>query len=129
MKKYSLIYSIIWGSIIIVPLTMLIVLHYNTKKQDIPDRAPWNPPVTQIEKNDWELENSINKPDSFCLKITFQEKYGNLVTLYCMALFRNDKTRQYKLVAPWYNSKIINIDNIDDVSIIEIPKQLADTTY
>lgn len=37
-----------------------------------------------------------------------KEKYDGYYHVYCKALFSNEKTRQFKLVAPWIEDMIID---------------------
>jgi hypothetical protein len=78
------------------------------------------PQNTAVEKNDWELESSAT-PDKV-LKVKYQEKYGSEKTVYCMASFYNAKTRQYKLDAPWFQSIILEQENLVSKDIILIDK-------
>ncbi len=80
---------------------------------------------TQIDKPEWIVENQINDAESNCLKVVYREKYGAEIITYCMVLFRNDKTKQYKMVAPWLKSKIVEMSNITGIEVYEVSKSEA----
>lgn len=77
---------------------------------------------SQIDKQEWIVENQINDTDNNCLKVIYREKYGAEIITYCMVLFRNDKTKQYKMIAPWLKSKIVEMSNITGIEVYEVSK-------
>ena len=78
----------------------------------------------KVEPNDWQPYKSIGPEDSLhVLKVVWTEKYGPTKTEYCMAVFSNDKTKQYKLVAPWKEVTDIERSNMTDISISTVAKK------
>jgi hypothetical protein len=72
--------------------------------------------TSEVFKNKWELLLSAN--DSESIKIEIKEKYGTDKTYYGKAIFFNGK--QYKIVAPWFDNILINLDNITDIKTMKI---------
>lgn len=87
----------------------------------------WTPPVmtndnSQIDTPEWIVENQVHDVQNNCLKVIYREKYGLEIVTNCMVLFRNDKTKQYKMVAPWLNQKIVEMSNITGIEVYEVSK-------
>ena len=78
---------------------------------------------SEIEKNAWQPENFVRDVENKVLKVSYREKYGSELVIYCMAFFNNDKTKQYKAVAPWLGSTIIEKENITEITIREVDKK------
>jgi hypothetical protein len=90
------------------------------KEQNVPERVFNN--NSEVCENDWVMENRVCDVENNCLKVIYREKYGDKITSYCMVVFRNNKTRQYKFVAPWMKNKIIERSNIFGISVEEVQK-------
>jgi len=70
----------------------------------------------KIEPNEWQPYKSIDPSDStHVYKVTWSQKYGATQVMYCKVVFRNDKEKQYRLVAPWLNGLDIERQNMDDI--------------
>ena len=65
--------------------------------------------------NDWIVIASA-KPDTV-LTVHFTNEIGARGELKCMALFENNKTRQYKLVAPWLKEALLEKGNITSIYV------------
>jgi len=75
----------------------------------------------QIEKGEWEEYKSILIEDSILVyQVTWDQKYGVTKTEYCKVIFKNDKQKQYKLIAPWLDGVIIERVNMNDLSVDKI---------
>lgn len=71
---------------------------------------------TEVFQNDWEIVCYTMTGESV-INVTIKEKYGTMRSFTCAALFYNNSTREYKLVAPWIRgSIIIEKDNIVDLT-------------
>lgn len=103
--------SKIWTIICVILLCFIITLVYNW------DRILGTLSVFEeqtLEKNDWVSIQSIKLEDSLnVIKITYQEKYGLERTFYCKAVFENIKTAEYKCVAPWLGSLLLQKSNLN----------------
>ena len=67
-----------------------------------------------IPDNDWKFFASIVPGDSLnILKVVYQEKYGSEKTIYCTAVFENDKTGEYKCIAPWLPNCTLQQSNLN----------------
>jgi hypothetical protein len=75
-----------------------------------------------IDTPDWIVENQVSDPSKYVLQVIYREKYGAEKTIYCMVLFRNDKTRQYKAVAPWLKDVVVQMENITGKEATEVLK-------
>lgn len=80
-----------------------------------------DPPQFDFD-NDWVVENEVCNVENNCLKVIYREKYGAELIAYCMVVFKNDKTQQYKLVAPWLKNEVIERSNITGILVAEVPK-------
>jgi hypothetical protein len=77
----------------------------------------------KIESNDWQPYKAIDPSDStHVYKVTWSQKYGATQVMYCKVIFRNDKEKQYRLVAPWLNGLDIERQNMDDIQFDRIPR-------
>jgi hypothetical protein len=78
--------------------------------------------VTKIEPNDWQPYKAIDPIDStHVYRVSWSQKYGSVQTAYCKVVFRNDKEKQYKLIAPWLSGIEIERANMDDIQFDKIP--------
>lgn len=113
-------------SVIFNWIMSLFKLLFGKKKEEvISPRPDWNPDNTNIDAVEWIVENQSKDTDKNCLKVIYREKYGAELVVYCMVLFRNDKTKQYKMVAPWLTNKIIEMSNVTGIEVNEVPKTEA----
>jgi len=70
----------------------------------------------KIEENAWQPYKAIDILDSTHIyKVSWTQKYGAVQTVYCRAAFRNDKEKQYRLIAPWLDGVDIERPNMDDI--------------
>lgn len=75
----------------------------------------------KIEPNAWQPYKAIDPDDStHALRVVWAQKYGEVKTVYCKVVFRNDKEKQYKLVAPWLSGFDIERQNMDDIKFEKI---------
>ena len=84
------------------------------------------PDTTQpkIDPNPWQVFSSIDPDDKDnILKATYCDEFGAPKTFFCMVVFSNDQTHQYKLLSPDLGSGIIiEKGNLTDFTVIKIPK-------
>jgi hypothetical protein len=91
-------------------------------------KQDWETPVvvsdgnSQIDTPEWIVENQVRDAKNNCLKVIYKEKYGIEIITNCMVLFRNDTTKQYKMVAPWMKGKIVEMSNITGIEVYEVSK-------
>ena len=79
----------------------------------------------KIEENAWKELSKIDLNDTTkVIKIEYAQKYGSVVTIYCMAIFENNKTNQLKCIAPW-KTIIIEKSNTNYINISKINKSEA----
>lgn len=77
----------------------------------------------KIVPNDWKVHTSISPEDtSNIIEVTYDQKYGRTIHLYCMAVFENEKKNKYRCVAPWLGKKEIERSNVNDFQTRIIPK-------
>lgn len=64
--------------------------------------------VSEVGKNEWSVFKSVppDSTDRYVLEVVYSEKYGPCHTESCMVVMKNDKTRQYKIIAPWIIKEI-----------------------
>ncbi len=75
----------------------------------------------KIEPNEWQAYKYIDLADStHVYRVIWTQKYGATQVAYCKVVFKNDKTGQYKLVAPWTGGVEIERSNMDDISFDRI---------
>jgi hypothetical protein len=67
----------------------------------------------QIVPNDWQQHTSA-KDNEHIVEVTYTQKYGATITLYCMAVFENEKENKYRCIAPWLGTKEIERANAND---------------
>ena len=114
-----------WIAISVGILTVLAIIYvvwdfnrfqyFGTDFKAVPEPKP----VT----NEWMPYKAIDPDDSLnVLSVTWTEKYGETKTVYCKVVFKNDKEKQYKLVAPWLGTVDIERANMDDIRFDRILK-------
>lgn len=70
---------------------------------------------TIITENEWTPHTSVKPEDTTHLvEVTYDQKYGRRIQIYCMAVFENKKENRYKCIAPWLGKKEIERANIND---------------
>jgi hypothetical protein len=112
--------------LVIILIFIFIFIVYKKKKQDqsVNLTTYKNIDSLQIENNPWELLLNIEPKDSIHIyKVIWDQKYGATKINYCMAIFENKKAKQYKLIAPWFNSIIIEGQNISNINFEKIEKK------
>jgi len=81
---------------------------------------------SSTEVSPWILFNSISADDTDGLyEVIWDQKYGTTKKVYCKAIFKNDKTNQFKLIAPWLEALIIESQNTNDMKINKVSKKDA----
>lgn len=94
------------GSIIAVCVIVIVVYNWNNiTVGNITVNTQLNDTV-----NAWTALASTEK-DS--IKVIYQEKYGAEKVLYCRVIFENNKTGEYKCVAPWLGNVILQKSNLN----------------
>ena len=69
-----------------------------------------------VDTNPWKPYLSISSEDTGNVyEVVWDQKYGATKKMYCMAVFRNDQTKQYKLIAPWLTGIIIEEQNTNNI--------------
>lgn len=102
-------------TIIVVALIGYVIYEANVPRYFGPNMNIIEEPI--IKPNDWQPYKSITPEDSIhILKVTWAEKYGENRVVYCKAVFKNDKEKQYKMVAPWMNDVEIERTNMNDIT-------------
>jgi hypothetical protein len=81
---------------------------------------------TVIDMNPWKAYMSIPVSDTDDIyEVTWAQKYGDTKVVYCTCIFRNEVSKEYKLVAPWLNALIIEDQNANDIKINKVSKKDA----
>lgn len=74
------------------------------------------------QPNEWQVYKAIEPNDTdHVYRVTWTQKYGATQVAYCKVVFRNDKEKQYKLVAPWLAGLDIERANMDDIQFEKVP--------
>jgi len=77
-----------------------------------------------VETNPWEPYLSIPVGDTESVyEVTWDQKYGSTKTYFCMAVFRNEHSKQYKLISPWLDGIIIEYQNTNDIKFNKVLKK------
>jgi hypothetical protein len=77
-----------------------------------------------IEENVWKLYRSIPIGDTDeVYEVIWDQKYGATKKCYCTVVFRNERSNEYKLVAPWLDDLVIEKQNTDDISFDKVFKK------
>jgi hypothetical protein len=77
----------------------------------------------KIDTNAWQPYKNISPDDTgHVYRVLWSQKYGMVQAAYCVVVFRNDKEKQYKLVAPWLDGLEIERANMDDIKFDKISK-------
>jgi hypothetical protein len=75
-----------------------------------------------VDPNDWKALKFVETNDTtHVYKVTWSQSWGAPMTAYCKAIFINDKSRQYRLVAPWFSAIDLERANIDDIKFELVP--------
>ena len=62
---------------------------------------------TFVQRPDWTVRAAVPPSDtSSVLEVQYRDEIGGLQTAYCMAMFENEKTKEYLLVAPWMSGSL-----------------------
>ena len=79
---------------------------------------------TRVDSVDWVLINYIPPTDTDdVLMYSFIDEMGfSNNSIYCMAVFENSRKTEYKLVAPWLNSMIVQKSNLLVEKAVIVPK-------
>jgi hypothetical protein len=100
---------VMWLSLgVIILLCIFVTVAYNWNNITIGNIATKTKLTDTV--NVWIALSSTEK-DS--IKVTYQEKYGIEKTLYCSAIFENNKTGEYKCVAPWLGNIVLQKSNLN----------------
>ena len=74
-----------------------------------------------VETNPWKPYISVSEKDTgIVIEVIWDQKYGATKKSYCMAVFQNEKTRQYRLIAPWMKSITIECQNMNDIKFNKV---------
>jgi len=114
-----------WIAIVIVALGA-VGIGYEIWKNSSPSfPSNYNTSDTlKVETNSWIPYLSIPEGDTdFVYEVTWDQKYGATKKAYCMAIFKDDKLRQYGLIAPWISSIVIENQNTNNVKITKVLKK------
>ena len=80
--------------------------------------------TVSIDANPWQPYLNIPVGDTDNVyEVSWDQKYGSSKAAYCMVVFRNEKSRQYKLVAPWLDGLIIEYQNVNDIKFNKVSKK------
>lgn len=104
---------------------VLLISSCDKKTEVAQDNSPKNYNLeTLLGKNEWHVKAAIFPYDTnSVLKVIYTDELGlQRDSVYCMALFENDK--EYKLVAPWIDKHItIQKANVLKNEIQIVPKR------
>lgn len=76
-----------------------------------------------VDTNPWKPYISIPEGDTGTIyEVIWDQKYGATKTAYCLAIFRNESAKQYKLIAPWISGIVIEDQNTNNIKFNKIPK-------
>lgn len=76
-----------------------------------------------VEANPWIPHVAIPVEDSDSLyEVTWDQKYGATKIAYCKCIFRNEKTGDYRLIAPWTSFITIEAQNTNNVKVVKVSK-------
>lgn len=71
--------------------------------------------ITEPSTNDWVVHSQIEEDDSAgVLRVSYDQKYGHTVVLYCRVVFENKKENKYRCVAPWTDKYEVERSNISN---------------
>lgn len=74
-----------------------------------------------VETNPWKPYLSVSEKDTgIVIEVIWDQKYGATKKSYCMAVFQNEKTRQYRLIAPWMKNITIECQNMNDIKFNKV---------
>jgi uncharacterized protein YxeA len=74
-----------------------------------------------VETNPWQPYLSVPVGDTESVyEVVWDQKYGTTKTSYCMVVFRNERSKQYKLIAPWLDGIIIEYQNTNDIKFNKV---------
>lgn len=80
--------------------------------------------TTVIEANPWKPYRNIPEGDTENIyEVSWDQKYGVTKKKYCTAVFRNEQSKQYKLIAPWLDDQIIEYQNTNDIIFTKVLKR------
>jgi len=66
-----------------------------------------------IRENDWTPFLSVPLKDTLSIiKVTYQEKYDSEKEVFCMAIFENRITGEYKCIASWLSNYVLQKSNL-----------------
>lgn len=75
----------------------------------------------KIEENAWQPYKAIDLMDStHVYKVSWSPEANTDRVMYCRAVFRNDKEKQYRLIAPWLDGVDIERPNMDDIQFDKV---------
>lgn len=119
-----------WLIIILILIFLFILYKKKEQNQSVNLTTYKNVDSLQVENNPWELLLNIEPKDTLHVyKVVWDQKYGATKISYCMAVFENKETKQYKLIAPWINTIIIEKQNINNIDFNKIErKSMPDNT-
>lgn len=114
----------VWVAIVIVVLGLFGIGYVIWDSNSSNIFWGYNTPDTlKVETNSWETYLTIPEKDSVSIyEVTWDQKYGVTKTAYCMAIFKDDKIHQYKLIAPWIDLLIIEAQNTNDIKVSKVFK-------
>jgi len=86
---------------------------------------PYDGIETAEDESDWVIHASVPPTDTVnVIKFTYTAEMGLVQkTVYCMVVWENNKTGQYRLIAPWID-KFVTIQkaNLQDTNPELVPK-------
>lgn len=103
---------------------ILLITAYVLWKDSIPSfMGPGSKYVeTPIDPNDWKAFKFVTTYDTnHVYKVTWSQSWGTPMIAYCKAVFINEKSKQYRLVAPWFSTIDLERANIDDIKFELVP--------
>jgi len=115
----------VWGIVGIILFFVVVIIVYNWDRitSTIISNVTVYQDSTNIEPNDWVQSTSIKPEDSLnIIKVDYQEKYGSEKTAYCMCVFENSKTGEYKCVSPKLGSLVLQKSNLISFQFTIVPK-------
>jgi hypothetical protein len=104
----------------ILIMFLLVAVFFQCYEAKTPEKEKQVGQIKNTGDEDWKVISFAANPDSFYVRVTYQEKYGSEKSIFCKAVFINDKSQQYKLISP-LGTIILEKSNIVSISYNQVP--------
>jgi len=88
-------------------------------------KLPYDNIETTLDDADWQIHASVSPEDStHILKFTYKGEMGlTQEVVYCMVVWENHKTNEFRLIAPWIDKFVtLQKSNLQDTNPELVPK-------